>query len=183
MTPRVEIATGILGWMTTPELEYLERVATGCALAIELGSFCGRSSAVLAAADKLICVDAWEQTTYELPDESGDCYGDDFSPMDEWLKNKTDNMHARRGNLYGPVLCYSLIRDFSARANIVFIDANHGMQSVRSDILLAEFLAAPGGIICGHDYSTSWPSVMDAVHRAGRRFEIIPDTTIWSVQT
>ena len=183
MSDRVQKAITIRGWMDTLELQYLERIATGCQLVIELGSFCGRSSQVLAAAEQLVCVDLWGKTTWELEDFASNNFAENVDIWSEWEKNKTPNMVARRGDLYAPHFVYPLIADYHGRADVVFIDANHGMQSVCSDILLAGHLVKPGGIICGHDYCAAFPSVIKAVEKECPTFEMIDGTTIWSVQT
>lgn len=183
MSERVAKAITIRGWMDTLELEYLERIATGCKLVIELGAFCGRSSQVLAAADELVCVDLWGKTTWELEDFATSNFAENVDILSEWERNKTPNMTARRGDLYDPHFVYSLIADYQSSADVVFIDANHGMQSVCSDIILARHLVKPGGIICGHDHCATFPSVIEAVERECPTFGMIHGTTIWSVQT
>jgi hypothetical protein len=51
-------------------------------------------------------------------------------------------------------------------ADMVFIDGDHKYASVITDILTYAPLVRPGGIICGHDYSSGCRDVMNAVHEA-----------------
>ena len=53
---------------------------------------------------------------------------------------------------------------------LVFLDADHSYEETRKDIEWAKMSGAP--IICGHDYSETWPGVMKAVDEAGRASKI-----------
>jgi hypothetical protein len=48
---------------------------------------------------------------------------------------------------------------------LVFLDANHGYESTKRDIDWARDSGA--GLICGHDYSPSFPGVVRAVKECG----------------
>lgn len=62
----------------------------------------------------------------------------------------------------------------------VFIDALHSFESVTADINEWLPLVRHGGIISGHDYSTAFPGVMDAVNACfGNDFDVINGTRIW----
>jgi hypothetical protein len=63
-----------------------------------------------------------------------------------------------------------------------FIDGSHHYADVCADINEWLPLIRPGGIIAGHDYSTAFPGVMDAVNYLLPRFEVVPDTRIWWCQ-
>lgn len=45
----------------------------------------------------------------------------------------------------------------------VYVDGNHEYQYVKKDIEEYYRLLKPGGIIAGHDFSGSWPGVVEAV--------------------
>lgn len=47
--------------------------------------------------------------------------------------------------------------------DFVFIDANHHYLEVKFDITVWSPKVRPGGFIMGHDYSSAWPGVVDAV--------------------
>lgn len=65
------------------------------------------------------------------------------------------------------------------RFDSVFIDGDHEYESVVADITEWKPLVLPGGILCGHDYSTAFPGVMDAVNELCPGFEVVPSTRIW----
>ncbi|MGH7468276.1 MAG: class I SAM-dependent methyltransferase [Longimicrobiales bacterium] len=48
---------------------------------------------------------------------------------------------------------------------MVFLDANHSYESTRQDILWARKVGA--AVICGHDYSSRFPGVVQAVEESG----------------
>ena len=51
----------------------------------------------------------------------------------------------------------------AARFDFVFIDANHGYESVKEDIAAWWPLVRPGGLFCGHDYHGRFDGVDRAV--------------------
>ena len=61
----------------------------------------------------------------------------------------------------------------------VFIDGSHHYADVVADIEEWLPLVKSGGLICGHDYSTAFPGVMDAVNYLLPGFEVVPNTRIW----
>jgi len=71
--------------------------------------------------------------------------------------------------------------------DMVFIDADHNYESVRSDIAAWRPKVKPGGIIAGHDYSGdmygSFPGVDQAVHEAfGKENILKPSGSVWRVK-
>lgn len=52
------------------------------------------------------------------------------------------------------------------------LDADHGYDSVKRQILWALPLLASGGVLCGDDYSDRWPGVVAAVR------ETLPSATV-----
>ncbi|MCF7223770.1 class I SAM-dependent methyltransferase [Marilutibacter chinensis] len=50
-----------------------------------------------------------------------------------------------------------------ASIDVVYIDGDHSYEQVKNDILLYQPKLQPGGYLCGHDYSESWPGVVRAV--------------------
>jgi len=61
----------------------------------------------------------------------------------------------------------------------VFIDGDHNFAEVCADIESWKPLIRTGGIISGHDYSTQYPGVMDAVNQSFSGFRVVPNTRIW----
>lgn len=80
--------------------------------------------------------------------------------------------------------------------DFVFIDADHGYNSVTRDIDAWRSKVKPGGIFAGHDYTVEIPDVIRAVNERFARFEVWPGIThggdtamqgkywpVWSLRT
>ena len=68
--------------------------------------------------------------------------------------------------------------------NVVYIDANHSTDAVKSDIFAAMPKLADNGIMCGHDYCDGWETVKDGVNMAAADLGRIvvscwPDSSVW----
>src|SRR5688572_13240883 len=79
----IDRAKWLLGWMSDGELSYLSEIANELkpdSVIFEIGSFCGRSSRVLADNSddscKIYCIDPWN---YEIP--MWDIYGNVMEPI------------------------------------------------------------------------------------------------------
>lgn len=164
MSPRVERALKIDGWMSRDELEWLEENAAGKRCVVEFGSWCGRSSVALAAARSLACVDHWNGSK----EHSSLMKRRDIRA--EWAANTAedaDHVHGVRtdlGTAEGWALFLAPFRLAHDQADMVFIDASHDKESVMRNITQAMSILRPGGLLCGHDYGGSlWPGVTAAV--------------------
>lgn len=63
--------------------------------------------------------------------------------------------------------------------DFVYIDGDHRYESVKMDIDLYRKLIKPGGIIAGHDYNTTWNSVVRAVNEAFGQPDMRFDDDSW----
>jgi len=54
---------------------------------------------------------------------------------------------------------------------LVFLDANHGYESTKEDILWAQSVGAE--IVCGHDYREKFPGVIQAVEECGGAEQVV----------
>lgn len=54
---------------------------------------------------------------------------------------------------------------------LVFLDANHGYESTKEDILWARSVGAE--IVCGHDYREKFPGVIRAVEECGGAEQVV----------
>jgi methyltransferase family protein len=134
-------------------------------VAVELGSWCGHSSSIIAKVVKeaggiVYCVDRW------------DVYPDD--PVDEpntlsQIFITTDVLRVFRDNMIAlgladvvvPIVAsstqaVSLIAD--ACVDLVFIDADHRYSCVKQDIVNFWPKLKIGGTLCGHDYD-KWTAI------------------------
>lgn len=67
--------------------------------------------------------------------------------------------------------------------SMVFLDAEHTYEAVRTDILAWQPKVRPGGILAGHDYSLAWPGVKQAVDEllSGNKYNFT-ESSIWTSQ-
>lgn len=152
------------GWLEDHESRWLAENAYNKSLVIEFGSWCGKSALALSCAKRLVCVDTWLGTP-------GDCGGHEsliaegLSPIAEWRANTKHlpNVIGIAGNLRDPEVEGLLKAAYGGKADLVFIDAAHDVESVTRDIWLAKALLSRNGILCGHDYSDAHPGVKAAV--------------------
>jgi hypothetical protein len=135
---------------------------------VELGAWKGKGSAflVVEAYNKspkieVHIVDTWGGNPFDgSQDQSADTYNkftSNMSQLDGHYKahKMTTNEAAR------------LFEDESLDG--VFIDADHSYEAVKMDIQNWMPKVRKGGILAGHDYSSSWPGVVRAVN------EIFPE--------
>lgn len=176
-------ALTIRGWMSDDELSWLASTASRSRVAVEIGSYCGRSSRAIAdnlpVGGTLYCVDAWKPfecvpSVITTPDEGEAVY-------EEFLSNMSDLMDAgivtvrRMGSVKAAATLSLDAVDF------VFIDGDHSYEAVSQDIRLWLPVVRSGGVIAGHDYGV-YPGVSRAVDSRFGESVQHPAGSIWSVQ-
>lgn len=138
-----------------------------CSLRImEIGSFVGGSASILSRhASYLLCVDTW-QGSGKPNDEMAPLY-----QSGEVLKTFQSNtaqfpirphIHVRTTD---PDSLPEHLELFEHPFDLIFIDGGHDYDSVKNDIQIARKHIAPGGIICGHDFT-----MFDGVTKAALDF-------------
>jgi predicted O-methyltransferase YrrM len=158
-------AEQIEGWMGHDELIWLATQARTRKVIVELGSHCGRSTRAFAdnlpEGGRIYAVDTWE----------------DLGILDRFEANLADHISA--GSVI-PLRADGAIaaRSLRVKADLIFIDALHDEASIRADILNWQPVLAEGGLLCGHDYSDTFPDVIKVVD------ELLiarqpPNTGIW----
>jgi len=177
----VNWAESIKGWMSTEELQWLAKTADGLDLVVEFGTWCGRSTAALTTAKRVVCCDSWcGQKGVRL--EPG--LFEDGLPFSEFFDTFTNSIDAgfvvpRVMDLSQPLYVDALVAEFGGKADMVFIDADHSREGVLRDIDTAKRLLKKGGILCGHDYNEpDWPGVTEAVNERLKHFSL-PAGSIW----
>lgn len=177
MSERLFRAMCVRGWMSQAELSWLESAASGKPLVIEFGSWRGRSSVALAAAQRLVCVDLF----VDQPQEQG-TGADILADFTLAIGDDADHVEPIRGSLRDDAFASSLVERFGGAADVVFIDASHDEESVRKDIAIAKKLVTAGGMLCGHDYSSAWPGVVTAVNSLVPGVNRAADSIWWSTK-
>lgn len=151
---KVARAEDIDGWMSSQELAFLYGAAAGMESVIEVGSWKGRSTFALLSGCKgpVWAVDHWRGTEGE-PAHAEANTRDVFEVF-------MDNV-GRFPNLRVRQMESLEAATLGLKADMVFIDAAHDYESVRADI--EAWRPAAGRLLCGHDFTDTWPEVMRAV--------------------
>lgn len=159
--PNIENALKIDGWIWPDELEWLAQQAETRNLIVEIGSWMGRSTRALAdnCPGKVLAVDTWKGSDEQQHRDLLKDKPEDWLLM-EFMKNMTGV------NVY-PYVLTSLAAAETFKDELfdmVFIDAGHDYADIKADILAWGALLAPGGLLCGHDYHSGAPGVVEAVN-------------------
>ena len=183
----------ILGHMTESELAVIESWASSVpehGVIVEIGTFFGRSAVCWAmTADKSVqiyCGDVWPDSFalnsynyktlwYEPKANYNYNLWQDFKDNTE----EFSNIIPMRG------LCPQGITYPGNPIDIFFLDAAHTNPSDWENIEYFLPFIKSTGMICGHDYSTNWPDVVENVHRLekllNRKATIYPNGYLWSI--
>lgn len=184
VTPDVRAAEAIPGWMSPAELRQLAEWAQSHSRIVELGSFRGRSTRALAdhTSGVVYAIDSW-CTLPDLEiteDESAQVWGHFQSHLtDHLVSGRVIALRTMHDDYSTWPVEWLRAEDDSLRPDMIFIDGSHDYASVRRDIIACRERLAPGGLLCGHDYTWEWPGVYQAVQ------ELLPDakvalgTTLW----
>lgn len=182
-------AEQIQGWFPRHDMETMWNLAQDYVkeggLAVEVGSWKGRSSLILSEVckqkkAKLVCIDSFkgltptDHTKWELYHGSDGYYkegneGSLIHHIKENLKGYDVTFH--EGN---STELHKKIK--KASADLVFIDGDHDEPIVSLDMQNFQTKVKPGGVLCGHDYEKG-NTVANAVD--SNIGEIHLATTIW----
>lgn len=169
-------AEGIQGWMSPPELLFLEQAGRG-RVVVEFGSWVGRSTKALAAESPLVIACDWWAGDKHPNGIHDRMIADGLDVEAEFRKNLAAEIEEGRVRPLTVDLsdwrAETAIRDKlgHSQPELVFIDANHTAPHPADDIDLALTLVGTSGIICGHDYDPKgWPDVVAAVKA---RFKVV----------
>ena len=175
----------IPGWMAFDELSWLAEQATKCYTIVEFGSFHGRSTRALAdnTPGKVIAVDPWNGDYYEDAGNKLELVDTFVYPL---FKHNLED-HIESGKVV-PIRGFSHnFKYFGNKVDMVFIDGDHRYKQVVRDIHKAKELLKDGGILCGHDYSSSsdftWFGVKKAVDEIFGIDNIEVINTIWNAKS
>lgn len=144
----------IEGYLSPFEADFLTKVATG-GVVCEVGSFKGLSSYCMASTAKLLhCVD-----TFKADEGGQDQEGDTLKAFKK-ATSRFNNVKTHVG------LSQEVCDEFEDNTfDIIFIDADHSKESVIRDIESWFPKLRKDGYMLFHDYDSSWPGVIEAVHK------------------
>lgn len=181
--------TGILewdrieGWFNLPQAVALQKIVKSLPVGskvVELGSYKGRSSVAIASV---------------LPTESILYCVDHFQGSEEHKKSNLDvadllETFTKNIEQFGvkDKICTLAMTTTQAAAkfdpetlDLVFVDAAHDYDSVKSDLLHWYPKIKPGGFLLCDDYEVGWPGVMRAVKTMGLEGTVIAES-LWMHQ-
>jgi predicted O-methyltransferase YrrM len=151
------------GWLTMREAQLLARCVAAAApmqghAVVEVGSYKGRSTLVLALAVKELCVPLRVVAVDPHRDyHAGDGQDTYDSLVHTLAQHGVDSIvEIVRGRLEDVRL--------DAPVAVAFIDALHDRASVEADHAQLAPLIVPGGIVAFHDYEWRFPGVVNAVN-------------------
>lgn len=144
LSDAVQAAEQIEGWMEVAELEWLGERAAQHKTIVEIGSFHGRSTKVLA----LMC----PGVVYSIDSLAFDAAGWMDCNQDKHFK---ENLKAEiKGKKVKVIRKASLdaVKGFkNEQADMIFVDGEHEYPAATVDILAWTPKLAKGGLLCGHD--------------------------------
>lgn len=157
------------GWLTEAEGRVLAELARD-KRALEIGSYCGRSTICLAQTAQAVCVvDPFDGRASATPRRD---------TLVQFMENVSrygvlDKITVRQG------LSGMIVPDLQERFDVAFIDGAHDRESVLADAQVATGRLAPDGLLVFHDYGPSDPGVIAAVDSlvaSGARFLALTET-------
>jgi len=163
----------VQGWLARDEAELLYNLAKGTRIGgrvVELGSYCGRSSIVLAAAvlatavAPVVCVDTFRGSPeHQLGAVCFDPATLINGAIDTYPIFQRNLEHAGLQSLVKAMRMSTLDAAlyFVDPIELLFIDADHSYQAVRADLVAWKPKVVEGGLIVLHDFGT-WSGVTRA---------------------
>lgn len=172
------------GWLWPREVGALYRQLRQSRLHFEIGSFCGKSLYVTAAAmngGRIIAIDPLSAEV--IPGQ------DLITPGYEWQRDVLQaTIQTIRDQFsteveWWPVTSAEAIGEAMAQGlqfDSGYIDGNHAQAACSADLEGWLPLIRPGGKLLGHDYYPSCMGVITAVNEFFHDdFKVIPETRIW----
>ena len=154
MELKLDRARRIEGWSPLYELQFLAERAQTARVAVEIGTWKGRSARVigdnLPRDGVLWCVDDWSGAYRELRERGRE------SVRAECCQNLSDLVEVGRVKLREWSTqdgVPGVLRD--CEIDLLFVDGSHNYEDVRRDLENFSSLVRDDGIICGDDYNMS----------------------------
>ena len=179
-------AFNVPGWMHLKDLDVIKHIAGHIpphGVIVEVGSWLGQSTCAWAEHTQatIYAIDLWQwmPKTYHGPNaDKVDLTGDPFNQFTNNVERYTNVVPLRR---------HSSIEDWVlGPVDLVFIDAMHQDPYVSDDVAFWEKHLKQGGIICGDDYSPTFPAVMNAAKACAKRLHAnleLPGHKFWLIKT
>lgn len=188
----------ILGWMADLELFYIQQWAKKVpknGVIVEIGSFMGKSAVCWAThcdpTVKVYCVDKFDEdyrpttliSSKNQPENTSIPHnGQVYNVYESFLENTAcyKNIIPLRGNLPSEILYPGDAID------LLFVDLSHTNPIDWDSILFFKSFMKSNSIICGHDYTSLFPDVVENAKQLsemyGNPVECKTNTLLWSVK-
>jgi tetratricopeptide (TPR) repeat protein len=167
-------ANTIPGWMSFKEQTFLYDTAKKMDSVVELGSWKGKSTHALCSSKcpSVTAIDTWMGSKAE-PDAHAQAK--DGSVYKEFLENMKGftNLTIIKDDINNQVDNFA-----DKSVDMIFIDASHTYEDVLNDI--RKWKPKAKKILCGHDYTSAWSGVQNAVDEIFGKPDDVFDT-IWVV--
>lgn len=150
-------ANSIPGWMSFKEQSFLFDNARNMESVIELGSWKGKSTHALLSSKcpKVVAVDTWKGSKAEPEAHAEAASGSVFADFKKNVGHFT-NLEIIEGDIN------EIVKNVADKSfDMVFIDAGHTYEEVKNDI--KKWKGKAKILLCGHDYVSGWPGVIQAV--------------------
>lgn len=144
---------------------------------LEVGSWTGSSALAVASCSnvEIHCVDHWEGQADSADYLSKLITRDRITPKQAFQIFK-QNIATSWANIIAHRDCStSVAATWQKKLDIVFLDGGHLEEEVEADVNAWLPHIRPGGILCGHDYSNTFPGVQRVVDR------LVPDGVIGDI--
>ncbi len=183
----------IPGYLSEVDCQVLHNLASAInkkgSIIVELGSLHGKSSSILSKAcpeGKLYCIDPWwgfDSSVKGIDADDAKSKGwptpGTRNTVEFFLENTKDCKNITPIKTASP----NGLGDLRLDCDLVFLDAAHTNPSDRANIDFWLPMVKKGGVFAGHDYSTSWPDVMENVNflkgKLGKEPILTPGSSIW----
>ena len=168
-------AIHVRGWMEVPELIWLGEQAQNYSSIVEVGSFAGRSTRMIAdhMAGTLLCIDDFLGAESDRPlsqEQSIALYS-------EFITNLQDKILEHKVSVAHPQDVYEGYVGEKIKPDMVFIDGDHSYEGVKKDIKFWSTRLKVGGLLCGHD--SGYPPIQQALKELIPDVKYAPQTSIW----
>jgi len=150
----------------------LDKVDLKDAVMAEIGCYTGESTEIFSKSGKfkeITCIDPWQMNEdyFEMPIEDMDVAEEFFDLRISTLDTPINKV--RKTSM-------DAVEDFPDETfDFVYIDGDHGYESIKNDILKWLPKVKSNGILAGHDYIASYDGVIKAVDELLGDVELFPD--------
>jgi predicted O-methyltransferase YrrM len=181
-----------MGFFNSDECKYLASLVEeipNYGVIVEVGSFLGRTSVVMARHAKpnvkIFCIDIFPENVKITTDLKGSEYpklGQEFNVRLEFKKNTHEFKNIT------PIIGKSPreIQYTNEPIDLFFLDGDHHNPNDLENLNFFCPLVKSGGLICGHDFSTSFSDVQKNVQMLetiyNQKAIVFPKTSLWMIR-